>query len=119
MAIAKAHCNLSEVLYEDLCFDAQQAAEKSIKAVFLHGKLKLPRTHDILNMLGLLQRSGIEVPEEIRQADILTVYAVETRYPGLFEEVTLEEYLNAVDLAERVLRWAGSLVSSGSEDEIS
>ena len=91
LARAKAHCGLDEVLYEDLCFDAQQAAEKSIKALLLHKKVSFTRTHDILSLLTLLDQNGLEVPEEIRQVDNLTAYAVDTRYPGQSEDVTREE----------------------------
>ncbi len=35
MARAQADIRLSDVYLEDLCFDAQQAAEKSIKAVLI------------------------------------------------------------------------------------
>jgi HEPN domain-containing protein len=31
---------------EDLCFDAQQAAEKAIKAVFIHRGLRFPYVHE-------------------------------------------------------------------------
>lgn len=117
LARAKADCGLPEVLYEDLCFDAQQAAEKSIKAVLIQRKVPFPKTHDIINLLTLLQKSGIEIPEEILQADMLTSYAVEFRYPGLSEEVTEEEYLEAIGMADRVIHWAESLISASQEDQ--
>ncbi|WP_447977317.1 HEPN domain-containing protein [Candidatus Nitrospira bockiana] len=59
------------------------------------------------------------VSEEIRRAGLLTGYAVETRYPGLSEEVTKEDYVQALELAERVVRWAESLLSSGREEQAS
>jgi hypothetical protein len=34
---AKADMRIPEVYLEDLCFDAQQAAEKAVKAILLHG----------------------------------------------------------------------------------
>ncbi len=113
LARARAGRSVPEVLYEDLCFDAQQAAEKAIKAVLVHRKVAFPKTHDIIDLLTILQRSDLEVPEEIQQADLLTGYAVETRYPGLSEEVTQEDYAQALELAERVVRWAESLLSPG------
>jgi HEPN domain-containing protein len=113
LARAKADRNLPEVLYEDLCFDAQQAAEKSIKAILVHRQVAFPKTHDIIDLLTLLQGSGMVVPEAIQQADLLTGYAVETRYPGMSEEVTKEDYHEALGLAERVVRWAESLLSPG------
>lgn len=118
LARAKANHPLpAEVLYEDLCFDAQQAAEKAIKAVLVYKNITFPKTHDIIDLLTLLDEGGIEIEEGLRQADILTSYAVETRYPGLSEEVSEEDYRKAVDLAVRVVCWAESLIHSSSEGE--
>ncbi len=36
----------------------------------------------------------------------LTPYAVETRYPGFWGEITESDVDDALDLAERVLNWA-------------
>lgn len=113
LARAKADRGLPDVIYEDLCFDAQQAAEKSIKALLVRRKVPFPKTHDLIDLLTLLQRSGLEVPAEIRQAGILNGYAVDARYPGLSEEVSEEDYLEAVRLAEGVLRWTESFISGG------
>jgi len=110
LARAESDRDLPEVLYEDLCFDAQQAAEKSLKAVLVHRRVSFPKTHDINVLLGLLCGCGVDVPDEIRQTDSLTGFAVGSRYPGLTEPVTQEEYEQAVELAQRVLRWAESLI---------
>lgn len=114
LAKAKADRSLPEVLYEDLCFDAQQAAEKAIKALLVYQNVPFPKTHDIMDLLTLLHQSGMDVPEEIRHADLLTGYAVETRYPGMSEEVTAEDYAEALALAERVVRWVESIISDSS-----
>jgi HEPN domain-containing protein len=105
LAKARADRNLPDVLYEDLCFDAQQAAGKGIKALLVHRQVRFPKTHDLLDLLTLLDQSGLPIPPEIRETDALTHYAVETRYPGLAEEVTADEYARAVEFAERVLHW--------------
>jgi HEPN domain-containing protein len=115
LARARADRDLPEVLYEDLCFDAQQTAEKSLKALLVHRKVAFPKTHAITDLLTLAQQSGIEVPEEIRQAGELTEYAVEAHYPGLFEDVTHEDYTEALDVAERVLRWVEAMISPRAE----
>src|SRR5574341_1831222 len=91
--------------WEDLCFDAQQAAEKAIKAVLVFRRLEFRKTHDLRGLLTLLDSAGYAIPEEIRKADELTDYAVETRYPGLSEPVSIGEYRHAVVLAEAVIRW--------------
>ncbi len=117
LARAKADRDLPDVLYEDLCFDAQQTAEKSLKALLVHRKVAFPKTHAITDLLTLVYQSGIEVPEEIRQAGELTEYAVEARYPGLFEDVTHEDYTEALDVAEHVLRWVEAMISPRAEPE--
>jgi HEPN domain-containing protein len=43
LARAKADRGLPEVLYEDLCFDAQQAAEKAVKALLVQRRVRFPR----------------------------------------------------------------------------
>jgi HEPN domain-containing protein len=49
---AKSNLALSETVrddvdFADLCFDAQQAAEKAIKAVFIHRGEAFPFSHDL------------------------------------------------------------------------
>ena len=50
---------LAGVYLEDLCFDAQQAAEKAIKSVFIHRTAPFPYVHDLGDLLRLLE--GIEI----------------------------------------------------------
>jgi HEPN domain-containing protein len=80
-------------------------------ALLVHKQVRFPKTHDLLDLLTLLAQSGLAIPAEIREADALTHYAVETRYPGLAEEVTPDEHARAVELAERVLRRAEAQVA--------
>ena len=96
---------------EDLCFQAQQAAEKAIKAVFISKQLIYPFSHDISQLLSLLEKSGVSIPREIRSAAKLTLYAAQTRYPGLESPVSREEYEEALMLAKIVVNWAETLVS--------
>jgi HEPN domain-containing protein len=95
-----------EIYYEDLCFHAQQAAEKAIKAVLLRHGIRFPYVHDIRELIRLLKRKAVNVPARVLKARELTNYAVETRYPGLSEPVSDKEYHDAVVLAEAVVRWA-------------
>lgn len=92
-------------MLETLCFHAQQAAEKSLKAVLVSRGVSPPLTH---NLRLLVDRLSPEtpVPEEVVSAVELTDYAVTVRYPGEFEEVTAEEHARAIRLAETVVAWA-------------
>lgn len=95
-----------DILFEDLCFQAQQAAEKSIKAVYVARKIPYPYSHDINALLSGLEQHRVPVPETLWSAVTLTPYASDTRYPGFETPVKREEYLRAIALAQDILRWA-------------
>ena len=94
------------MLYEDLCFDAQQAAEKAIKAVFIGRGETFPYVHELEKLLKQLKKNGLKIPKYVWEAEKLTPFAVVTRYPGLVGPVTQREYRRAVRIATAVLRWA-------------
>ena len=98
------------VFLEDLCFDAQQAAEKALKAVCVHRNLDFPKTHSLVILMDILESAGLEIPPEVKAAAGLTSYAVQVRYPDWGEEVTDEEYQSALELAGQVVSWAESIL---------
>lgn len=100
---------------EDLCFQAQQAAEKALKAVLIMLNVRFPHTHDLSALLSLAEKAGQLIPRHVREAALLTDYAVEARYPGFGELVTQEEYVQAVSIAAEAVRWAEALMQSHFE----
>jgi len=94
------------VYLEDLCFDAQQAAEKAIKALLIKKGITFPYVHDIAHLLTLLEQTGVQIPDPVKRAEDLTRYAVVTRYPGVAEPVTESHYRDAIVSAEAVVCWA-------------
>jgi HEPN domain-containing protein len=99
------------VLYEDLCFDAQQAAEKAIKGLLVARRIPFRFVHDIGELLEAATGGGVTVPEGLRDSVELTEYAVEARYPGPFEAVTEEEWRRAVSFAEAVVAWVEAAIT--------
>ena len=91
---------------EDLCFEAQQAAERAIKARLMALDIDFPYVHDLAHLLSLLEEVGECVPDAVLQAAILTPYAVLTRYPSIARPVTHDEYTAAVETAEAVIVWS-------------
>ena len=59
--------------YEDLCFHAQQAAEKAVKAVYRARGLKFAYIHDIAELLGSLEREGVDIPDDVRESAVLQI----------------------------------------------
>jgi HEPN domain-containing protein len=105
LAIAKAP--LPEgAFFEDLCFHAQQAAEKALKAVYQQHGWGFRYTHDLEELIAGLKEKGLELPTDVVEADVLTGFAWESRYPGLGEPVSKGEYEEAVRQAETVVAWA-------------
>ena len=114
---AKSDVRLTGVYLEDLCFDAQQAAEKSIKSVLIHLGIEFPYVHDITDLLTILEGKGHSISDDIREAGRLTRFAVETRYPGLSEPVTQDEYKKAIAIADIVVRWAEEILKRNRNNE--
>jgi HEPN domain-containing protein len=110
--LLRAQTQIEGIYLEDLCFDAQQAAEKAIKAVLIAKDIIFPYIHDLGELLAILQRSGYTIPEDILQSARLTRFAVATRYPGVVEPVTQLEYLEALAIAKDVVYWAETVLSS-------
>lgn len=117
---AKGGLAFDDVYLEDLCFQAQQGAEKALKAVLIVLQVRFPYSHDLATLVSLIERTGHPIPERVQLAATLSDYAVEARYPGVSEPVTYEEYEQAIATAEEVIQWAQDFAASqGSATEIS
>ena len=101
LAIAKY--NIDGNFYDDVCFHAQQCAEKALKAVYIKKFKELRKIHDVQ-----LLAQKVEAPQEIIDiGDILNPYYIVSRYP-VSEESKLgkEDAEDAIKKAEKVLVWA-------------
>ncbi len=106
-----------EVMLEGLCFHAQQAAEKAIKAVLIANATPFPKTHNLRILLDLLP-DNLDIPDEVQEATILTDYSVMTRYPGAIEPVEEDEYCYAIHLAAAVVSWAQNFLDKKNDDSL-
>lgn len=103
---ARISSESSNILFEDLCFDIQQSAEKALKAVCIKKDIIFKRTHDISYLMDILESNGLAIPDDVAKGRYLTQYAVETRYPGIYDPIEKEEYEEALSDAERIFEWA-------------
>jgi len=83
------------------CFHAQQAAEKSIKSIFVFLQVDFPFTHNLDRLRDLLP-DGWTVKEDFPDLASLSEWAVEPRYPGDLREATHEDAEAAVEQARNV-----------------
>lgn len=114
-SLALARMRGPGIYFEDLCYSAQQAAEKAIKARLIALDVEFSYTHEIDKLLLEVESAGDAIPDEVRAAEGLTRYAITTRYPWgpgrahrhpePIARVTEAEYLAAIRAAEAVVDW--------------
>ena len=105
LARARQGKSAPDILYEDLCFDCEQAAEKALKGLLILKGIVPPQTHSLALLVETLETQDCPVPEAVKGAVPLTHYAVATRYPGSYEPVSEREYCSALNGAEMVCMW--------------
>jgi HEPN domain-containing protein len=68
--------------YDDVCFHAQQMAEKYLKGFLQENYIAIPKTHSLAELLALCLK--LDASFTLIQADLnaLEGYAVRFRYPG-------------------------------------
>jgi len=109
LEIAKTR-NSNLICYEDLCYQAQQAVEKAIKGMLIYYNAEPQFTH---NIGFLLEQLGayVSIPAEIKKTIKLTKYAVQTRYPGEYDDITKEDHEKSIMIAKKCLEWVENNVN--------
>jgi HEPN domain-containing protein len=102
----------SEVLPEQICFRAQQTVETALKAALIFHGVDFPLTHDLQELVEIFVAVEGQLPPELSEADTLTPYAVETRYPGFWGEVTEVDVDEALRVAEFAVGWAANRIGA-------
>ena len=90
------------VFSEAIAFHAQQAAEKSLKALLVARQVEFPKTHDLERLLDLVAVGDAPLAEALADVAELTPYGVEYRYPGEYAPVPAETAITCVSLARKV-----------------
>jgi HEPN domain-containing protein len=88
--------------YEVATFHAQQAAEKLIKAFLVRHQVEFAKTHEIKALRSLVAALDQTLASELSEADELTPYAVEYRYPGDAGGVSQDDAVEALRTTDRV-----------------
>ena len=103
------------VYYEDLCYKAQQAVEKALKGLLIYFGEEPDFTHNIGALLSSIEKN-IEINEKIKEGMDLTNYAVQTRYPGQYTEITKDEYKRAVKIAKECIQWVEKVIKNKEKE---
>ena len=87
---------------EIVAFHCQQAAEKYLKAFLVRSQVEFPKTHDIAKLLDRVATVDRAMAESLRDADVLTPFGVEVRYPSDAPELLPGGEAEAIAVARRV-----------------
>jgi len=96
-----------------VCFHAQQAVEKYLKALLTAHEVPFPKTHNIRKLVELLPaRPRLNLSQD--EQDGLTDYATAARYPG-WGEISLADSRRAVAIARRLRKGVRKLLPKKGE----
>ena len=86
--------------YDSACFHAQQCIEKYFKGYFQKQRVYFPKTHDLNALLDMLLSSQPSWEVFRNDLKMLSVYAIEVRYPG--ESATRQQAGEAIRVMQRI-----------------
>ena len=107
---------INNINYEDLCYQAQQTVEKALKGFLIYFEVEPEFTHNIELLIKALKQFT-DIPEYVKKAVELTDYAIVTRYPGEYDEVTKEKYEEAIKLAQECLDWVENYINDTEKEK--
>jgi HEPN domain-containing protein len=85
-----------------VAFHCQQAVEKYLKALLIQRQVEFPKTHDIAKLLDRVAAVDLATAQSLRDAEALTPFGVEARYPSDAPEVLPSGEAEAIGLARLV-----------------
>lgn len=105
--LAAAQSSVKERKYDWASFQAQQAAEKTLKALLIQKNQIIPKVHDLV----FLAKKAALPQELVAKCDQLSKVYIDTRYPDMEEDIPSKRYTkemaqNHITIADEVLQWA-------------
>jgi HEPN domain-containing protein len=83
-------------------FTASRRLRKYLKAFLVRHRIEFPKTHDIAKLLDRMAAMNADMAELLRDADALTPFGVEVRYPSDAPELLPGGETEAINIARRV-----------------
>lgn len=98
-----------EIDLATICFHAQQAVEKALKAVLILRNTDPARTHDLNKLAYEIINNGLELPLEVETISKLNPYAVIFRYDDMEIEILTRD--EADEILEIMINWATNIIN--------
>lgn len=99
---AKHELSFPDAVTESICFHCQQAAEKFLKAYLVFLGIPFVKTHEIGELITRCEERDKAISVLKEEADKLTDYAVNIRYPEETFEPPLLEAREAFEVAKKI-----------------
>lgn len=112
LAAARVLSANPDMAHDIVGFHCQQAVEKFLKAVLVKNDVVFRKTHDLIELMQVLEDHDIPLPENHEALDELEPYAVTARY-DFFDEPVHFDRKAALQTATSVREWAGQLLQQG------
>lgn len=93
-------------------YHAQQCAEKALKAYVSFKQQPVQKTHDVEFLVELCINFDKSFSQFIEDAETLTPYNTAFRYPDIILEPDMADVTDAIEKAERILKFVKELISS-------
>lgn len=108
---AEHELSFPDAVTESICFHCQQAVEKYLKAYLIFLGIPFTKTHEIGELISKCENKDKEISVFKEEADKLTDYAIDVRYPEELFEPTLEEAKEAFEIAKKTTEFVLSRIT--------
>jgi len=109
---ANHELSFPDAVTESICFHCQQAVEKFLKAYLVFLGIPFTKTHEIGELITKCENKDKEIFAFKEEADKLTDYAIDVRYPEELFQPTLEEAEEALEIAKKIKKFILSRITS-------
>ena len=100
----------NDPVYETICFHCQQAIEKFLKGYLIYLGKGYRKTHELGELVSICEGKDKEIAFLKEEADKLTDYSVEIRYPDNYNEIDENDAKEAFEIATKVKAYVISKV---------
>jgi len=110
---AKHELSFPDAVIESICFHCQQAVEKFLKAYLIFLNISFTKTHEIGELITKCEKKDKQISKLKEEADKLTDYAIDVRYPEEPSEPALGEANEAFQIAKKIKDFILSKITLG------
>ncbi len=96
-------------------YHTQQCAEKALKAFLAFKKHSIEKTHDVVFLVELCSEYDPEFAKLTEEVEKLNPYSTLFRYPDVVLEPELEDVNDAIQIAEKILKFVEEKINFSEE----